>query len=75
MKRVLAGSEVFMQTTGYVTIGDEKILVLCRQKRFSRQFKVRKSGKDGNQFTDESIALVNEPELLAKLKKGQAIEL
>ena len=64
-----------MQTTGYMIVGNEKILVLCRQKRLSRQFKIRTSGKDGNEFTDESIALKDMPELLAKLKKGEVIEL
>ena len=64
-----------MQTTGYMIINGEKILVLCRQKRFSRQFKIRTSGKDGNEFTDESIVFSDAPELLIKLKKGQVIEL
>lgn len=64
-----------MQTTGYIIIEDAKILVLCRHKQFSRQFKIRKSGKDGNHFNDEEAFLKTSPEQLRKLKKGMVIEL
>lgn len=64
-----------MQTTGYMIIGDEKILVLCRQKKYSRQLKIRMSGKDGNHFSDEEMMLDDLPDLLKKLKGGQVIEL
>jgi len=64
-----------MQTTGYMIIGGEKVLVLCRQKRVTRQFKIRASGKDGNHFSDEECFFEDVPEELEHLRKGAVIEL
>jgi len=36
-----------MQTIGHIIIRDEKILILIREKRYSRQLKIRRSGQDG----------------------------
>ena len=64
-----------MQTTGYVIIGGETILLLIREKRTSRLLKLRQTGKDGNRFSDEEIFLSSSPEILAKLKNGETVEL
>lgn len=64
-----------MQTIGYLEIYEEKILVLVRQKKYTRQLKIRKSGQDGVFFEDESLYLQNNPEMLLRLKLGQVIEL
>ena len=63
-----------MQQAGYIKIGDEKILVLVRHCRYGRQFKIRKSGKDGIFMEDESLYLKERPDLIRKLKAGNIIE-
>lgn len=64
-----------MQTTGYVIIGGETILLLIREKRNGRLLKLRQTGKDGNRFNDEEIFLSSSPEALAKLKNNKTVEL
>lgn len=69
-----------MQTTGYLLINGEKFKVLMRTKKVLGDkfchyslFKLRTSGKDGNFFTDESIHLADNPELVERLKNGEVI--
>ncbi len=59
-----------MQTVGHVfdLTSNEKILVLVRQGSAGRYLKRRKSGKDGQNLTDEEIFL-NEPEQKSRFKK------
>lgn len=64
-----------MQAAGYMIVNNEKILVLCRQKKFTRQLKIRENGKDGGHFFDEEVALGGNTALLSKLKDGEVIEL
>ena len=66
-----------MQCLGFIfdKSTNEKILVLARQASYYRSFKKRKSGKDGNYFSDEERWL-NEPEQkerLERLKNGEVI--
>ena len=62
-----------MQTTGYLLIDGEKIKVLVRQAKYCRYLKLRKSGKDGWLFGDESIYLADEPKKVKRLKDGETI--
>jgi len=64
-----------MQTIGHIIVKHRKILVLVRHKRYSRQFKLRNSGKDGNRFEEEEIHLSANPGCLNALLRGKAIEL
>ena len=64
-----------MQTTGYIIIRGEIIMVLVREKKHSRQFKLRKSGRPGRRFEDEEIYLKNNPEKLRDLLNGKVVEL
>ena len=64
-----------MQTTGHIIIQRETIMVLVREGKHSRQFKLRTSGKPGTRFTDEEIYLSDNPEKLQSLRNGKVIEL
>ncbi len=46
-----------MQTTGYIIDKrtNKKILVLVRQSKLYRYFKLRKTGKEGNHFAEDEI--------------------
>ena len=66
-----------MQTTGYIKINQEKILVLIRAGKsynLSRYLKLRKTGKDGVFMVDESNYLNDNPEIVKRLKAGEIIE-
>jgi len=64
-----------MQTHGYLTIGDKKILILVRGKKYSSALKLRFTGKDGNYFEEESIFLSESKnkKLLDNLLAGDVI--
>ena len=69
-----------MQTTGYLLIDGKKIKVLMRTKKIQGDkfchyvlFKLRKTGKDGYFFKDESDYLADNPEKVKKLKGGETI--
>ena len=64
-----------MQTTGHLVINGNKILVLVRHKQYSRQFKRRYGGTDGNRFVDEEIHLIANSQKLTALLRGQVVEL
>ena len=65
-----------MQTTGYIEINGQILLVLARQKKITRQLKIRKSGGLGVHFIDEEIYLKEyNPDLITALKNGNVIEL
>jgi hypothetical protein len=64
-----------MQYTGYLKINNENIFVLVRTKKYTRQLKLRKSGKPGMFLEDESIMIEKHNlVVLEKLKKGEVIE-
>ena len=65
-----------MQTTGYLIINGQKVLVLVRQKRYSRLLKLRKSGRDGQYFEDEErfLTMPENRHLLKQLLQGETIE-
>ena len=52
-----------------------KILVLVRQSKFTRHFKIRKSGKDGVHFTDEELYLNEHLDKMNELKHGKCVAL
>lgn len=66
---------VYLQTLGYLLIDDKKILVLVRQKKYTRCFKLRKSGADGSRFEEEEIYLSKNRQKLYRLLNGEVIEL
>ena len=66
-----------MQTIGYIIDkrNGEKIKILVRQSKYCRHLKMRKTGKDGNHFTEEEFHL-NEPaykQQLENLKNGKVV--
>ena len=65
-----------MQTTGYLIINGQKVLVLVRQKRYSRLLKLRKNGRDGQHFEAEEqfLTLPENRHLLEQLLRGETIE-
>ena len=69
-----------MQTTGYLLVNGEKIKVLMRIKKIPGDkfchyvlFKLRKTGKDGCFFSDESDYLADEPKKVKRLKDGETV--
>jgi len=60
-------------------IGEEKILVLRRSKKYGVNLKLRKSGRDGSLLEGESKFLSEDTprsrELIGKLKAGEVIYL
>ncbi len=64
-----------MQTIGHIIIHGEKLLILIREKRHSRQFKIRRAGADGIHMTAEEEFLSESPDHVAALKAGEVIEL
>lgn len=67
-----------MQTIGYIRVGAQgKVLVLVRDKRYSRTMKLRKGGREGNHFEDEErfLSLPENSDLLDRLLQGGTIEL
>jgi len=64
-----------MQQTGYLKVNGEKILVLVRAKKYSRQFKVRRSGRDGTRYKAEEEHLREYPQALRALRNGEVVEM
>jgi hypothetical protein len=64
-----------MQQTGYIEIDGERIKVLVRNKKYSRLLKIRSSGRDGREMTDEQEYLKDYPGLVTLLKAGASIDL
>ncbi|MBA7585117.1 hypothetical protein ES708_27087 [subsurface metagenome] len=66
-----------MQGHGYLMIKDKKILILARDKKYTRCFKLRFSGSDGGYFVDESIFLSESEnkKILDNLLAGKVIEI
>jgi hypothetical protein len=64
-----------MQTTGYIKINNETILILVRQKKYSRLLKIRNTGQKGCHFVDEELHLKGHINKLKALKYGKTIEL
>ncbi|MBA7500886.1 hypothetical protein ES704_03648 [subsurface metagenome] len=64
-----------MQTLGYIRINNENLLLLVRQKKYSRLLKIRNSGKLGNHFIDEENYLKENINDLTSLKNGNVIDL
>lgn len=64
-----------MQTIGHLKVIDEIILVLVRQKKYSRAFKIRQSGALGVFMEDESYFLEDSPKIVEKLKRGEVVSL
>ena len=64
-----------MQFTGYLEIGDRRILVLSRVKSdgTGHYLKLRKSGKPSTLLKDESLYLAKNPDQLSRLLLGQTI--
>jgi len=62
-----------MQTIGHLKINNQTILILVRQKKYTRALKLRKGGRLGVCFVDESIFLKNKPTLLEMLQNGEVI--
>ncbi len=68
-----------MQGTGYILVGNKKILVLLREvgnpkRGFYRSLKLRKTGKDGIFLEDESIFLNERLDLVQELLDGKVIK-
>ena len=64
-----------MQTHGYIINNDQKILILVRDSKTCRYVKLRKSGADGNHFTEEEVFLNSseQAERLEELLLGNTI--
>lgn len=62
-----------MQGIGHFIVNDKKIFVLARYAKYGRYFKIRKSGKDGIFFRDESIYLNECPDTLKILISGKVV--
>ena len=62
-----------MQTIGFLLVDGVKYLVLVREHKTYRSFKIRITGKNGNFFSDESIYLQNNPQIVDKLINGEVI--
>lgn len=68
-----------IQSHAHLIVRGEKILVLQRTvwgkyNRY-RDLKLRKSGTDGDELTDESYFLEERPDILEKLRAGEVIRL
>ncbi|GAH73647.1 unnamed protein product [marine sediment metagenome] len=64
-----------MQTHGYLIVNKQKILVLVRDKKYSRILKLRFSGTDGNFFEDESYFLTKNKNIFNKLLAEEVINI
>lgn len=65
-----------MQTVGYIKIKGQILLVLIRDKKYTRQLMIRKSGKLGFHLIDEENYLKKHGnDLISMLKNGNTIEL
>ena len=64
-----------MQFLGYFIMDGKKVLVLARVKKYSMRLKLRKSGKDGINLTDERDFLREEPTIYKRLLAGEVVEL
>ena len=64
-----------MQWTGYIIIDEIKILVLVRQKKYSRLLKLRKTGRPGVHLIDEEKYLEGDRQQLKSLLAGKVVDL
>ena len=64
-----------MQTHGYLTIDNRKVLVLVRPTKWGVALKMRLSGSDGQHMTDEEAYLRENPVLARSLLQGATIRL
>ena len=64
-----------MQTTGYMMIDGQKVLVLIRRERYGVAVKLRRSGREGVHLTDEEAHLRENPDLVAALHVGSVLHL
>ena len=64
-----------MQTLGYLMVNNQKVLVLVRSKKYSRIFKLRLTGKDGDFFDEESYFMSKNKEFFEKLLSGKVVDL
>jgi hypothetical protein len=62
-----------MQDLAYLSVGNQKILVLRRKAKQGCTLKLRKSGKIGSELIDESIHLSEATEKLQKLLNGEVV--
>lgn len=62
-----------MQTIGHIKPNGKKILVLVREGKTYRDFKIREIGSDGQHFADEEIFFEDYPDRLKALKAGKVI--
>ena len=63
------------QTCGYLTINNQKVLILVRSKKYGCALKLRLTGKDGNFFEDESYFLSKNKEIFDRLLSGKVINI
>ncbi|MBA7521665.1 hypothetical protein ES705_13776 [subsurface metagenome] len=66
-----------MQGHGYLMIKDKKILILARNKKYTRCLKLRLTGSNGHYFKSESIFLseLENKKTLDNLLAGKVIEI
>jgi len=64
-----------MQTHGYLIVNKQKVLVLVRDKKYSRTLKLRLSGSDGTFFKDESYFLTGDEMIFNQLLAGRVINI
>jgi hypothetical protein len=64
-----------MQGHGYLMIKDKKILILARDKKYTRCLKLRFTGSDGGYFPDESIFLSGNKKILDNFLAGKVIDI
>ena len=64
-----------MQTHGYLIVNNQKVLILVRNKKYSRALKLRLTGTDGNFFEDESYFISRNKEVFEKLLLGEVVDM
>ena len=64
-----------MQTHGYLIVNKQKVLVLVRDKEYSRTLKLRLGGSDGTFFKDESYFLTENEMIFSQLLAGRVINI
>lgn len=62
-----------MQTTGYIKIDKEKILLLVRSWKYGVALKIRKSGTDGQHLVDEEYYFDSDRDALNNLMVGKVV--
>lgn len=64
-----------MQQAGYIEINGETILLLVREKKYSRLLLRRKTGQKGQHMSDEQDFLIEHPDAVERLRRGDQLEL